>query len=165
MFPAASWTWTVTAHVDPGVAAVVGVPLHVLPVMTSFAAGPELVTPRVADPGVRPVTDAVTVQFPGTPVVVTVEPALFAPAPMVTDCGLTEQIVALSTLNVIVCDVVNEVIAPFASFSVPVTLVVWTLPDGNSVRPRVVVTAAGAPATVKFTFTRQPVRNPEDADS
>src|SRR5438067_1728213 len=73
LLPAASCTWTVTSQVEPGTACVVGVLVQVFPVMASFAAGPALVTESDAEPGVSPATDAVTVQLPGAPVVVTVE--------------------------------------------------------------------------------------------
>lgn len=50
MFPAASWTWTVTSHVEPGVACVVAVLLQVLPMIASFDAGPDDRTDSAAEP-------------------------------------------------------------------------------------------------------------------
>lgn len=50
LFPPASCTWTVTSQVEPGLALEVGVLEQVLPVMASFAAGPEAVTDAVAEP-------------------------------------------------------------------------------------------------------------------
>jgi hypothetical protein len=141
------------------------VALHVLLVITSLAAAPELNTESVADPDVRPATAAVTVQLPGTPVVVTVALALLAPAETVFDAGATLQMPVLSTLNVMFFDEVNDAVAPLASLSVPVTLVACAEPAGNSVWPRVAVTDVGAPAAVNATLAKQPVRLSADAES
>ncbi len=133
MLPPASWTWTVTSQEELGDADVVGVLLHALLVMTSFAAGPEAVTVAVAEPDARLGTDAVMVQLPGAPLVVRVTVALLDPVGMVVLVGDTLQIPGLSTLNVTVCADWALAVAPFASFNVAVTVPVRGLPDGKSV--------------------------------
>jgi len=82
LLPAASCTCTVTSHVEPGVLDAVGVFTQLLPVIASFAAGPAASTLAAADPDARPGTDAVTVQLPGAPVVVSVVVVLLDP------CGI-----------------------------------------------------------------------------
>ena len=76
--------------------------LQVLPVITSLAAGPDALTVAVAEPEDRPGTDAVTVQLPGAPLVVSVAVVLLDPAEIVEFVGDTLQIPPLSTLNVTV---------------------------------------------------------------
>ena len=102
MLPPASWTWTVTSQVDPADDEVVAVLLQVLPVITSLAAGPDALTVAVAEPDDRPGTDAVTVQLPGAPLVVSVAVVLLDPEEMIALVGDTLQIPPLSTLKVTV---------------------------------------------------------------
>lgn len=132
LFPPASWTCTVTSHVEPGVADVVGAPLHVLPVSASLNGGPDAVTIAVAAPGCRSGTDAVAVHVPGEPVVVSVVVAVLEPAEMPAFVGATLQTPALSTLKVTACAAWAFAVAPLASFSVAVTVVERGLPEGNS---------------------------------
>jgi hypothetical protein len=164
-FPAASWTWTVTSHDEPGVLDVVGVFTHELPVIASFAAGPADSTDAVAEPDVSPGTDAVTVQLPGAPVVVSVVAALLAPCAIVAVVGDTVQIEVLSTLNVTVCVVEAGAVAPVESFSVAVTAVVFGVPAGNSDWPRATSTRVAAPAAVNVTVAVQPLRFAVAAES
>jgi hypothetical protein len=163
--PAASWTWTVRSQVEPLDALVVGVLEQVLPVTASFAAGPAAVTDAVAEPDCRPGTDAVTVQVPGAPLVVSVVVVLLEPAPIVAVVGDTVQMPVLSTLNVTVSAVPAVAVAPLASFSVAVTVVTCGLPTGNELCARVTATDAGAPAVVNATFVKQPVSAPDAAES
>jgi len=163
--PPASCTWTVRSQVEPGLALVVGVLEQVLPVITSLAAGPEAVTDATAEPEESPGTDAVTVQLPGEPVVVSVVVVLLEPAPIVAVVGETLQMPPLSTLNVTSCADGAVAVTPLASFSVAVTVVVRGLPAGNSLRPRLTATDAGAPAVVNETFVTQPGSKAVAADS
>lgn len=165
LLPPASWTWTVTSQVDPGEELVVGALLQVLPMIASLLAGPDAVTESEAEPDERPGTDAVTVQLPGAPVVVSVVVVLLDPAEIVALVGETVQTLPLSTLNVTVCAVWAFVVTPLASLSVAVTVVVRGLPDGNSLCPRLTATDVGAPAVVNETFVTQPARFALDADS
>jgi hypothetical protein len=163
--PPASWTWMVTSQLEPAAELVVGVLLHVLPVIMSLLAGPAAMTDAVAEPDVRPGTDAVTVQVPGAPVVVSVDVVLLAPAPMVAVVGETLQMPALSTENVTVRAVCVVAVTPLASFSVAVTDVVRGLPDGNALEPRVTPTEVGVPAAINVTFVMQPGRRAVAAES
>jgi len=156
LFPPASCTWTVRSQVEPALALVVGVLEQVLPVMASFAAGPEAVTEAVAEPDWSPGTAAVTVQVPGEPVVVSVDVALLEPVPIVAVVGDTLQMPLLSTLNVTVCADGAFVVTPAASLSVAVTVAVRALPTGNSFRLSETATDVGAPAFVNETFAKQP---------
>ena len=165
LFPAASWTWTVTSHDDPGVLDVVGVFTQVLPVMASFAAGPADSTDAVAEPDASPGTEAVTVQLPGAPVVVSVVVVLLEPCGMVAVVGETLQIEALSTLKVTVSADVAVAVAPVESFSVAVTDVDLGVPAGNSDWPSATSTRVAAPAAVNVTVVVQPVRFTVAADS
>lgn len=165
LFPPASWTWTVTSHVEPALALVVGVLAQVLPVMASFAAGPAAVTDAVAEPDWRPGTDAVTVQLPGEPVVVSVVVVLLEPAPIDAVVGDTLQMPLLSTLNVTSCADGAVAVTPLASFSVAVTVAVRALPAGNSLRLSETATDAGAPAVVNEAFVVQPASRAVAAES
>lgn len=80
----------------------VGVFEQELPVIASFAAGPDAVTTADAEPLCRPDTAAVTVQLPGAPVVVSVALVLLPPVLIVALVGETLQIAPLSTLKVTV---------------------------------------------------------------
>jgi len=102
LLPPASWTWTVTSQVEPADDEVVAVLLQVLPVITSLAAGPDALTVAVAEPDDRPGTDAVKVQVPGAPLVVSVAVVLLDPEEMIALVGDTLQIPPLSTLKVTV---------------------------------------------------------------
>ena len=95
MLPPASCTWTVMSHVEPGVLDVVGVFTHVLLVMASLDAGPAAITVAVAEPDDSPGTDAVIVQLPGAPVVVSVVVALLDPCGIVCCVGDTVQMFVL----------------------------------------------------------------------
>src|SRR5258708_912028 len=132
LVPPASWTCTVRSHVEPAVCDVVGVLLQVLPVITSFEAGPDALTVAVADPEPRPAPDAVTVHVPGEPVVVSVALALLEPAGIVTLVRETLHTPPLSTLKLTVCALCAFAVTPLASFSVAVAVLVRALPDGNS---------------------------------
>jgi len=165
LFPAASWTWTVTSQVEPGLLEVVAVLTHVLPVIASFDAGPADSTDAVAEPDARPDTDAVTVQLPGAPVVVSVVPALLVPCAIVAVVGDTVQIEALSTLKVTVWVDAAVAVAPVESFRVAVTAVVFGEPAGNSDWPSATSTRVAAPAAVNVTVVVQPVRFTDAAES
>lgn len=143
----------------------VAVLLQVLPMIASFDAGPDDRTDSAAEPDWRPGADAVTVQDPGAPVVVTVELALLEPAPMTWVAGETVQMFVLSLVNVTVVADAAVATAPPASLSVAVTLVVFGVPAGNSFRPRVAVIEAGAPAAVNVTLVTQPARRAVAAES
>lgn len=138
---------------------------QVLPVIASFAAGPADSTDAVAEPDASPGTDAVTVQVPGAPVVLSVVPVLLEPCGMVAVVGETLQIEALSTLNVTVWADVAVAVAPVESFSVAVTVVVFGVPAGNSDWPRATSTRVAAPAAVNVTVVVQPVRFAVAAES
>jgi hypothetical protein len=165
LLPPASWTWTVTSQVELADDDVVAVLLQVLPVITSLAAGPDALTVAVAEPDTRPGTDAVTVQLPGAPVVVSVAVVLLDPAEIIELVGDTLQIPPLSTLKVTVWLDCAVAVAPFASFNVAVTVPVCGLPDGKSLWLRVTPTELGAPAVVNETFVKQPGSSAVDAES
>lgn len=159
MLPAESCTCTVTSHVEPAVFAVVGVFEHALPVIMSIAAGPELTVVAVAEPDERVGAEAVTVQVPGAPVIVSVVVPEVVPGGTFAVAGETLQMAELSTLNDTVVVVLwNDVAAPLASRNVAVTVDDVDRPVGNSVWPNVTPTAAGAPGFVNWTFARHPVR-------
>ena len=165
LLPPASCTWTVTSQVEPGVWLVVGVFEQVLPVTASFAAGPEAVTDATAEPEESPGTDAVTVQLPGEPVVVSVDVVLLEPAPIDAVVGDMLQMPLLSTLNVTSCADGAIAVAPLASFSVAVTVAVRALPAGNSLGLSETATDAGAPAVANETFVMQPESKAVAAES
>jgi len=156
--PEASWTWKVIAHVEPGVLAVVGVLVHVLAVIASLEAGPAAVAVAVFEPDVRPVDAAVTVQEPGTPVIVSVLVVVLEPAAMVLEVGETLQTLPLSTDHVTVVVAAAVVVTPFASRRVAVAVVVAGAPAGKADWPSVTARAVAAPGPVKVTFVVQPVR-------
>jgi len=153
------------SHVEPGVAIVVDVPLHVFPTIASLAAGPALVTLRLAEPAPMPGTVAVTVQLPGAPVTVTTVDVVLDPALIVELVGETVQMPALSTLQVAFCEFWLVAGAPLASFNVAVAVVDCALPAANSFRSSATPTWLGAPAVANDTFTKQPCRIAVDADS
>ena len=137
------------SQVEPAVLAVVGVFAQVLLVIISWAAGPEPTAVAVAVPDVRVGAEAVTVQVPGAPVMVSVALPEVVPGGTFVVPGDTLQIAALSTLKVTVVVVLgNDVAAPLASRNVAVTVDDVALPVGNSVWPRVTPIDAGAPAFV-----------------
>ena len=165
LLPPASWTWTVTSHVELDDVTVVGVLLHVLLVITSLAGGPDPVTVAVAEPDCRPGAVAVMVQLPGEPVVVSVELAVLAPAGTIALVGETLQTPLLSTLKLTDWALCVFAATPLASFNVAVTVVVRGLPAGNSLRPSETPMDVGAPAVVNVTFVMQPGSRTVEAES
>ena len=155
--PEASWTWNVIAHVEPAVMLVVGVLVQVFAVIASLEAGPAAVDVAVLEPEVRPVDAAVTVQEPGTPVMVSVVVVELPPAAIVLDVGETLQTLPLSTENVTVVVAAAVVVTPFASVRVAVTVVVAGEPAGNALWPSDTASCVAAPGPVNVTFTVQPV--------
>jgi len=111
--------------------------LQVLAVNASLAAGPDAVTVAVALPEVRPVAAAVTVQEPGTPVMLSVVVAVLAPVAIVPEVGDTLQTDALSTDQVTVVLAVAVVVTPLASWRVAVAVVEPAAPAGKADWPRV----------------------------
>ena len=156
--PDASWTWTVIAHVEDGVFAVVSVLVHVFAVIASLDAGPAADTVAVLVPDVRPVDAAVTMQEPGTPVIVSVLVIEEELAKTVVEVGEMLQTLPLSTDHVTIRSVVVFVSMPFASRSFAVAVVVVPAPDGKADWPSDTVICVGAPGAVKTTFVVQPVR-------
>ena len=138
---------------------------QVFAVNASLAAGPAAVTVAVALPEVRPVAAAVTVQEPGTPVIVSVVVVVLPPAAIVPEDGDTLQTDALSTDQVTVVLAVAVVVTPLASWRVAVAVVELAVPAGKADWPRVTAIFAGAPAAVKVTLTWQPVRLVDAAES
>ena len=92
-FPAASCSWIVMSHVEVELAIVVGVLVQALAVVASFAAGPAATTVKVFEADVSPVDVAVSVQEPGTPVIVNGTLAVVEAAPRVVVVELVPAVV------------------------------------------------------------------------